>query len=118
MTTFDDKFKIALFVKKIFIYIYDISYNIPKKDAFLKNKLIDNTYELLKYIYLANYLLLNNNLYMEYIKTDISLLDYFLEIIYTKKYINKKQLDYLGHYLLEVNKMATSWIKNKEKNNA
>jgi hypothetical protein len=109
-----DNFKIALIAKKFFIYLYDISYNIPKKDTYIKNKVINTSYELMYSIYLANYSLDNFKSYIEVIKTNIALLDYLCEILLTKKYISKKQLEYLIHNLTQLNKMTASWIKYKE----
>ena len=94
--------------------LYNYSQNIPKKDAYLKNKILDLSLDLIKVIYLANYSQINFQNYFENIKADIILIDFNLEILFTRKYLNTTSLKMMATLLLSIDKMSNAWFKNKE----
>lgn len=109
-----DKFLISNKVKKTIIYIEKMTDNYPKTECVLKNKIIDTSYELLKYIYEAN--IYKEEKYMKKIIVEIRMLEFYIKKSYAKKLISIKKYEVIGNHLLEINKMVNSWIlseKNK-----
>lgn|SRR5574344_1200728 len=106
-------FLIASKTKSLFAKINIISINMSKKDSYLKNVINNSCNELLKNIYLENFDYTNNLNYFMQIKTNISLIDFYLELTFKKKYIGEKDLEKLSGHLLEINKMVTKWHQNR-----
>ncbi|MBQ8473127.1 MAG: hypothetical protein IJ501_06455 [Bacilli bacterium] len=52
----NDKFKIARYIKGFIIILDDYLVNYPKKYFELRNRLVNDSYELLELVYLANYM--------------------------------------------------------------
>ena len=50
----EEKFKVIQFIRELIIYIDKSLENFPKKDIELKNRLRNNSYDLLELAYLAN----------------------------------------------------------------
>ena len=109
-------FIIASKCKTLYLKLNKVSLNIAKNDSFLKNIINNSCNELLKYVYLENYDNDNLNNYFINIKTNISLIDFYLELLYKRKYIGDKDLENLSYLLLEINKMVTVWHRNKGNN--
>lgn len=47
---------------------------------------------------------------MKDIIVQINMLEYYIKISLDKKIISYKKYEYIGNYLLEINKMIKSWI--------
>lgn len=100
---------------KIFINSIDnIIINYPKKEIIIKNRLLNDSLDILELIYLANY-------HKDYEKrTDlqkqilskISMLDFYLERSYKNKYISEKVCLNKTNQLNRITKMIYGWIKN------
>ena len=115
MTIFKDNFKISAKTKKIIINLYNLMENIPRKDYFLKEKINETSFELLEFIYLANETKEGFEFYSINILKTISVLDFLLEVLYSKKYISLKQTETQLYLLTEIRKMVNSWSENKPK---
>ena len=50
----EEKFKVIQFIRELIIYIDRNLDNFPKKDIELKNRLRNNSYDLLEIVYFAN----------------------------------------------------------------
>ncbi len=98
--------KVKEFNKKIRIIID----NIPKKELVLKDRLTDDCFSLLESVYVANYNKDINNKFK--ILTRISMIDYYLEVLFNNKYITEKQLRYYCNRLEEITKMVYGWLDN------
>lgn len=118
MKNSNSEFLIASKSKIILKKVYNITMNMQKKDLICKEKINYLCFDLLNNIYLANYNKIDINKYLPLIQTDISLLDFYLEILYEKKYISKNQLNELLYILINITKMTTVWAKNLEVQNA
>lgn len=86
--------------------------NIPRSNYFYKDKIITCSYNLIEYIFRANY---SNDksikdICLREILVNISLIDKLLERFYKKKYISEKQMITSVKILTEVNKMVRSWL--------
>lgn len=113
----NNDFKILVKYKDFLNIIDSMLENIPRKDMFYKDKIRYIAINLLHNILLASYEVNNDNLndYKVSIKSDIALLDFMLDRLYQKRYINEKCIFNCGQILIEINKMTTGWINSKVK---
>lgn len=105
-----DRLIIATKVKKTIEYIEKITLNYPHNENNLKNKIINESYELLELVYMANI----EKIYMKHICVKIKMIDYLLKRSCDRKLISLKKYEIIGNYLLEINKMINVWIKNEK----
>ena len=105
----NNRFNIAIKVKKFIFLIDELIINYPKKDYVLKDRLLNTCYDLLKLIYIANYSNDKEN-YKFDILTNISIIDFCLEESYSKKIISEKKLNQVANKLEEITKMVYGWI--------
>lgn len=89
--------------------------NVPRREYYYKDKIIDNSYKLLEYIMRAD------NVDSISVKQEclteiivyISLLNSYLNRFYFKKYISEKQLFKSINLLNEIHLMVNSWLSLK-----
>lgn len=89
--------------------------NVPRREYYYKDKMIDSSYKLLEYIMCAN------NVDSISVKQEclteiivyISLLNSYLNRFYFKKYISEKQLFKSINLLNEIHLMVNSWLSLK-----
>ncbi len=105
----NDRFNIAIKVKKYIFMIDELIINYPKKDYVLKDRLKSSCYNLLEYIYRANYSKDKYSYQMD-ILTNISMIDFYLEESYHKKIISERKLLNYTNKLEEITKMVYGWI--------
>ena len=102
---------------KIFIIELDnLIENIPRKDYFYKDKIRKVSNYILELILKCNYETDNSNInyYVTNIKGSIAYLDFLLDRLYDMKYINEKNLYKITLKLIEINKMISGWLNNKD----
>ncbi len=106
-----ERFKVINEMKKFIDFINEILVNYPRKSYVLKDKIESTSYDILELIYISN--LIDDRLdKQKEVLAKISMLDYFLEISYDKKYISLKKLTH-GTKLLEVvRKLMFGWVKS------
>lgn len=106
-----DKFLIALKIKKTIEYVKKFVDNYPHGYVVLKNNIMDSFYTLLRLSYKASvYKEIN---IMKDIIVEIKMIEYFIKVSYKYKLISFKKFENVGKYLLELNVMVSSWIKNE-----
>lgn len=104
-----------IIVNKTLLFINNIDNlisNIPRRDYYYKDKLVNDSYLLLEYIMRANYSISNdirNNCLTE-ILVKLCIIDKLLERFYKKKYISEKQLYTSVKLLTEVYRMVKKWL--------
>ena len=103
-----NKLLIASKVKKTIQYLDKTLINCPNREYILKNNIIKTSYNILELTYKAN--IHKNITYMKDIIVQINMLEYYIKISLDKKIISYKKYEYIGNYLLEINKMIKSWI--------
>ena len=100
---------------KLFIKSLDnIVINYPRKELIIKNRLLNDSLDILELIYLANYhrdIKEKNNLQMKLL-SKISMLDFYLERSYLNKYISEKVCINKCNHLSKITKMINGWVKN------
>lgn len=105
-------------IKKTYIFFDKLLINFPTKELEIKSKIKELIYGLLELSYKAN----NENrnekrLYFQNeMLTKIKLLDFMINISYTKQAITKKQLMTIGKHLANINILIRAWMKSDEKN--
>ena len=104
--------KYKLFIKEL----DNLIENIPRKDYFYKDKIRYISNYILELILKCNYEEENNNIkfYIVNIKSNIAYLDFLLDRLYDMRYINEKNLYNITTKLVEINKMVTGWLNNKD----
>ena len=89
----EEKFNAIQFIRELVVYLDKLLENFPKKDIEIKNKIKNESYEMLKLAYLANITVdkeyRKRNL--EEIISRVKLLDFFVNLSYDKKIINNKK---------------------------
>lgn len=103
----NNKFNLEIKMKEFILDNDTIIINFPKKEYILKDKIETTSLEILELIFLANNT--NNNEYMDIILSKISMLDFYLEKSYKRKYINKKVLERKVYELTLITKMIYGW---------
>lgn len=109
----NERFNLAIKVKKFIFLIDELIINYPKKDYILKDRLLNNCYDLLKLIYRANYCN-DKESYKFDILTNISIIDFCLEMSLNKKIISEKKLNQVTNKLEEITKMVYGWINESK----
>ena len=102
-------------IKETSLYIGKILINFPKVELVLKNHIEINLYDLLSYIYEANYLKEERIkiLYKSLIK--IKMLDFYMRICLDKNIISYKKFIKICTHLNEITKMIFGWIQSEKK---
>lgn len=106
-----------LIVKEMKIFIKSIDnivVNYPRKELIIKNRILNDSLDILENIYLANYHkdILKKRETQMIILSKISMLDFYLERSYDNKYISEKICINRCNHLTKIIKMINSWIKN------
>ena len=109
----NNNFKIELKLKDFILDLDDILINFPKREYILKDKIEKTSLDILELIFLVNNTL--DKSYLDIILSKISMLDFYLEKSYKKKYINKKLLERKIYELTTITKMIYGW-KNYDSN--
>lgn len=110
----EEKFKVIQFIRELIIYIDKSLDNFPKKDIELKNRIRNNSYDLLEISYLANVTKnkeRKENL-LEQIIAKIKIIDFLLNLCYEKEIINSKKYMKFGTKIDDILKYTSGWLKN------
>ena len=94
-----DRFNVINNVKDFINYIDTLLVNYPRTSFNLKNRIEATSYDLLELLFLTNIIdnRINNQ---KIIISKISMLDYYLEVSYNKKYISFKKMNVVDIYSL------------------
>lgn len=98
-------------MKQFIMSLDDIIVNYPRKENVIKDRLFNDSLDILYLIYKANYSKDRRNIQIE-ILSKISMLDFYLERSLKNKYISEKQCLKKSNQLLTITKMVHGWIKN------
>lgn len=108
-----EKFQVINFIRELIVYIDDNLDNFPKKDIELKNRIRNNSYDLLEIAYKAN----NTDEKSEKIKllediiAKIKVVDFLLNLCYDKQIINSKRYIKFGQKMDDILKYTVGWKK-------
>ncbi len=109
-----EKFKIVNLIKDFIVNIDTYLVNFPHKEIELKKEIRSTSYELLESVYLANETKDTNrkNEYQDQAIARIKLLDFFLNLCYDKKIIDKKKYLKFGENLEQIIMYVYAWRKS------
>ena len=94
-------------------FMNEIIVNYPKKSYVLRDKIEKTSYEVLELVYYTN--MITNRLdYQKRILAKISVLDYYLELSYAKKFISLKKMNQGSRMLENIRKLMYGWIQSNE----
>ena len=110
----EEKFKIINFVRELIIYIDKNLENFPKKDIELKNRIRNNSYDLLELTYKAN--VTRSEIYklrlLEDVISKVKIIDFLLNLCYDKQIINNKKFIKFGEKIDDILKYTLGWMKS------
>lgn len=110
----EEKFKVIEFIRKLIIYLDELLDNFPKKDIELKNRIRQNSYDLLEIAYEAN--LTNEkeekNKLLDKAIAKIKVLDFLINVCYDKKIINARKYTRFGNSIDDITKYLVGWKKS------
>lgn len=110
----EEKFQVINFIRNLIITIDKELSNFPKKDIEIKNRIRNNSYDLLELCYEAN--TTRNVEYkkqlLEKVIAKIKILDFLLNLCYDKMIINSKKYIKLGNRIEDIVKYINGWIKS------
>lgn len=108
----EEKFKVIEHIRELIVYMDKHLNNFPKKDIEIKNKLKEESYELLEVAYKAN--ITSQEKKEELIEdmiAKVKVIDFLLNLCYDKEIINSKRYVKFGQRLDDIIKYATGWKK-------
>ena len=109
-----EKFRVIQFIRELIIASDKVLENFPKTELELKNRLRNNSYDLLELAYEANSV--NDIDYKKELLfkviAKIKVIDFLVSLSYDKKLITQKKYYTLGHKLNDIAKYANGWLKH------
>ena len=107
-----EKFKIIQFIRELLLMIDKQMDNFPKKDIELKNRIRENSFDILEIAYEAN-----TTIDIEYKKkllhkmiAKIKIIDFLLNLSYDKEIITAKKYYKFGDKMDDITKYTMGWI--------
>ena len=102
---------------KFFVELIDRTLeNVPRKDKYYKDKVRSVCMQTLELIITLSFLEYKDSNIELKLKTNISLLDFLVDRLYSLEYISEKRVYELGRSLTEILKMASGLAKSKDEN--
>ena len=95
--------------KKTMRYLEKTIQVFPKSERVLKDKMIDNLYEILELIYMSN-IISERNLYQSKIIAKLKMLDFYLSQSLDKNYIGYDKYNKCGNFLIKVVNLTEAWM--------
>lgn len=91
--------------------------NVPRKDFYYKDLIRQKAYAILDAILECSY---EENMdhigkYKQAIRSNLAVIDFLVDRLFDKHYINEKQTSKIVLCLVEINKMTSGWINNMVK---
>lgn len=98
-------------MKQFIMSLDNIIINYPRKENVIKDRLFNDSLDILYLIYEANYSKDRRHIQIK-ILSKISMLDFYLERSLKKHYISEKECLKKANQLLTITKMVHGWIKS------
>lgn len=109
----EEKFQVINFIRNLIVEIDKELTNFPKKDIELKNRIRNNSYDLLEIVYEANITSKDEEKIrlLENAIAKIKVIDFLINLSYDKVLISSKKYIKLGQRMDDIIKYTTGWIK-------
>lgn len=108
-TNFNEQLELINEYKKTMRYIEKTIGSFPKSERILKDRMIDNLYEILELIYMSN-IIGERNIYQSKIIAKLKMLDFYLSQSLEKNYINYDKYNKCGNYLIKIVNLTEAWM--------
>ena len=110
----NDRFLVVRHVKDFIYLIDEMVINFPRKDFVIKNRIMNDSMDILELIYLANSSDINKELRYK-ILGKLSMLDFYLEKSYKNNIISEKVLRKYSNRIANITKLIYGWIRSESK---
>ena len=110
----NDRFLVARYVKEFIYSIDEMVVNFPRKDFVIKDRIINDSMDILELRYLANSSDLNKELRYR-ILSKLSMLDFYLERSYKNNIISEKVLKKYSNKIAYITKLIYGWLRSESK---
>ena len=102
----EEKFKVINFIRKLVLNLDSLLDNFPKKDIEIKNRLRNNSYDLLELAYQANMTVDKEKReeILDLTLAKVKIIDFLVNLCYDKQIINSKKYVKFGDSLEDINK--------------
>lgn len=111
----NDKFLIVKHIKEFIMSINDIVINYPRKEFVIKDRIMNDSLDILELVYNANYTKGDTSDKKIQILTKLSMLDFYFERSYKLKIISEKVCIKKCSELTNIRKMIYGWMKSDSK---
>lgn len=111
----NDKFLIIKYIKEFIISLDDLVINFPRKQFTIKDRMINDSLDILELVYIANLNIENKKDIKIEILSKLSMLDFYLERSYKNKIISEKVCKKKCNELEKISKLVYGWIKSDNK---
>ena len=110
----EEKFKVLNFIRNLVLNIDSLLDNFPKKDIELKNRIRQNSYDLLELAYKANMKsdVQKKKDLLEDMLAEVKIIDFLVNICYDKQIISSKKYIKFGNSIDDITKYTMGWIKS------
>ena len=109
----NDRFLVVRHVKEFIYSIDEMVINFPRKDFVIKNRIINDSLDILELIYLAN--IDNDNMLKNKILSKLSMLDFYLERSYKNNIISEKVLKKYSNKIANITRLIYGWLRSESK---
>ena len=109
----EEKFKVIQFIRELILAIDKDMDNFPKKDIELKNRIRQNTYDILEIAYEANVVtdIEYKKKLLYKIIAKLKVIDFLLNLSYDKKLITQKRYYSFGRRIDDITRYSSGWLK-------
>lgn len=110
----EEKFKVIEHIRILLINIDKNMDNFPKKDIEIKNRIRNNSYDLLEVAYEANSVsdISRKKELLQIAMAKVKVIDFLLNLCYDKHIINQKKYFKFGEKIDDIIKYTTGWYKS------
>ena len=111
----NSNFQLLQKTEKTIQYIQWIIPNFSKKEYILKWNIEKCTYALIEYIF-SYQINQSERIRQKYLKdflVQLSMLNFYMEVSFNKKYISKRQYEVVGRFLVEIRKITFGVIRSE-----
>ena len=109
----NDRFLVVRHVKEFIYSIDEMVINFPRKDFVIKDRIVNDSLDILELIYLAN--IDNDNMLKNKILSKLSMLDFYLERSYKNNIISEKVLKKYSNKIANITKLIYGWLRSESK---
>lgn len=111
----NDRFLIVKYIKEFIISIDELVINFPRKEFTIKDRIINDSLDILELVYIANSSDNNHDIKVK-VLSKLSMLDFYFEKSYKNKIISEKVCKKKCNELNKITKLIYGWIRSDSEN--